>query len=250
MTATLLLVIESDRKSFEKVTNTGEKSSKVNFSFLSSELQSKITHVSHTSADGKNSHELKVNSYDANYNTKYFYFLSEQSPKNDEEAKTLVAKYKNQTVLGVFVSNFDFDKTNEMHGQTIQTCSLLLRNSKTLSFSDFEDINHSSKIALEARKFCWLNKQQFSWKHLQQQVVPLIMLQLLADSYERELKSRITKGLELVKRIKNPGQSYTHPRTSGIFACLRAKDLENFTLYPESKCKTNTIFLAKITFVI
>ena len=242
MTATLLLVIESDRKSFEKVTNKGEKSSKANFSFLSSELQSKITHVSHTSTDGKNSHELKVNSYDAKYNTKYFYFLSEQSPKNDEEAKTLVAKYKNQTVLGVFVSNFDFDKTNEMHGQTIQTCSLLLRNSKTLSFSDFEDINHSSKIALEARKFCWLNKQQFFPEaNLQQQVVSLIMLQLLANSYEQELKSRITRGLELVKNIQSSQDKATHLQKLQEFlrVCAR-EDLENFTLYPANSSARQT----------
>ena len=60
----------------------------------------KITHVSHTSSDGKNSHKLNINNYDTEPSTKYFYFLSEQSPKNNEEAKTLVAKYKNQRVLG------------------------------------------------------------------------------------------------------------------------------------------------------
>ena len=244
MTATLLLVIESDRKSFEKVTNKGEKKPIVrskNFSFLCSKLRSKITHVSHTSTDGKNSHELKVNSYDAKYNTKYFYFLSEQSPKNDEEAKTLVAKYKNQTVLGVFVSNFDFDKTNEMHGQTIQTCSLLLRNSKTLSFSDFEDINHSSKIALEARKFCWLNKQQFFPEaNLQQQVVSLIMLQLLANNYEQELKTRITRGLELVKNIQSSQDKATHLKNFRNFCVFAREDLENFTLYPANSSARQT----------
>ena len=233
MTATLLLVIESDRKSFEKVTNKGEKSSKANFSFLCSKLQSKITHVSHTSTDGKNSHELKVNSYDAKYNTKYFYFLFEKSPEHNEEAETLGAKYKNQTVLGVFVSNFDFDKTNEMHGQTIQTCSLLLRNSKTLSFSDFEDINHSSKIALEARKFCWLNKQRFFFKDaiLQQQVVSLIMLQFLAEFYEQELTWRIDEGIDLLARLRNRDDEAPIELQNFLFTCA-ARDLETITLYP------------------
>ena len=241
MTATLLLAIESDQKTYEKIGNKHEKSSETDFSFLSSELRSKITHVSHTSSDGKNSHKLNINNYDTEPSTKYFYFLSEQSPQNNEEAKTLVAKYKNQRVLGIYVSNFDFDKANEIHVQTIQTCSLILRDSKTLSFSDFEDINHSSKIALEARKFCWINKNHIFPEAIQKQVVPLIMLQLLADNYERELKSRITKGLGLVKRIKNPEDKATHIQELQEFlrVCAR-QDLENFTLYPANSSARQT----------
>lgn len=241
MTATLLLAIESDQKTYEKIANKREKSFETDFSFLSSELRSKITHVSQTSSDGKNSHKLSINNYDTKPSTKYFYFLSEESPKNNEEAKTLVAKYKNQKVLGIYVSNFDFGKANEIHGQTIQTCSLILRDSKTLSFSDFEDINHSSKIALEARKFCWINKNHIFPEAIQKQVVPLIMLQLLADNYERELKSRITTGLGLVKRIKNPEDKATHIQELQEFlrVCAR-QDLENFTLYPANSSARQT----------
>ena len=144
MTATLL-AIESDQKTHEKI-ETSTKIIRDRLFFLSSELRSKITHVSHTSSDGKNSHKLNINNYDTEPSTKYFYFLSEQSPQNNEEAKTLVAKYKNQRVLGIYVSNFDFDKANEIHVQTIQTCSLILRDSKTFHFQILKILTIPQKL--------------------------------------------------------------------------------------------------------
>ena len=67
------------------------------------------------------------------------------------------------------------------------------------------------------------------------------MLQLLADNYERELKSRITKGLGLVKRIKNPEDKATHIQELQEFlrVCAR-QDLENFTLYPANSSARQT----------